>query len=234
MIRRRSHPLATAIGTGSYGVDRGARALILGLALMIVSPESRAMLRSVPMDELTRHATMIALGRVSEIMTVGGVRIAHLRVDRTLKGEPQTDVYFVAEPSWSCDISDAREGESGLYFFTTHRFSERPQPAPEPPPPGFERESFGGYEEVVGFREEIEALGGGGPLYDLTNSGCGRLVERSIDGVDHYEYSHVWIPAESREITIGDPKRSSERAAPVAEVIAYVLQIVAEPERAPA
>lgn len=190
------------------------------------------MLRSVPMDQLTRDATVIALGRVSEIMTVGGVRIAHLRVDRTLKGEPQTDVYFVAEPSWSCDISDASEGESGLYFFTEHRFSERPRPAPEPAPPGVERETFGGYEEVVGFREEIAALGGGRPLYDLTDSGCGRLVERSIDGVDHYAYSHVWIPARSREITLGDPKTSSKRAAPVTEVIAYVLRIAAEPERA--
>ena len=203
------------------------RTFIATLALLTWAIPTAGMLRGTNLDELTRNAALIVRGRITQVESVHGIRIAHLRVERTLKGEPPADAYFVADPSWSCDISHAKEGERGLYFLSVHQFSEDPV---RPVDPSSGEVYIGGYQEAIGFRESITAMAQGRPLYDLTHSGCGRFVVTTVDGLESLMFSHVSLPATVQARKLPVPTPSFKDAAPVSNVIDYVIQRVVELE----
>ncbi len=203
------------------------RTFIATLALLTWVNPAAGMLRGTNLDELTRRAALIVRGRVTRVESVHGVRIAHLQVERTLKGEATADAYFVADPSWSCDISDANKGERGLYFLSVHHFSMDPVP---PVDPSSGEVYIGGYQEAVGFRESMKAMAQGRPLYDVTHSGCGRFVVHTVDGLESLMFSHVALPATVQARKLPECTSSFKDAAPVSNIIDYVIQQVVELE----
>jgi hypothetical protein len=69
------------------------------------------------LEELTWSSEIIAVGRDVRVFEVHGWRVAEFAVDRVLKGDVQTrTLYYLADPTWTCDISTAASGEKSLIF----------------------------------------------------------------------------------------------------------------------
>src|SRR5438045_3141699 len=79
-----------------------------------------AMVVEVSLSSLAQGSECIATGTVSEVKSVAGVKIARIDLADIVKGCPKDSrsVYFLAQPSWTCDISTAVEQEKGLFFLT--------------------------------------------------------------------------------------------------------------------
>jgi hypothetical protein len=205
------------------GVLKCAAAIV---TIAVVPGLCRAMLRSTTIEALTRESSVIVLGRVADIVEIRGIQVARLQSERVLKGDVEVDLYFLAEGTWSCDISDAHEGEYGLYFFSPYKFSEHPQPPLEGT--GDDEREYFGFVEIAGFRDDVVAMAAGRPLYQLTHSGCGRLVARDVGEVKHLAYSHVGVPQEFEEVKYSKAKDGFDRSAPLTEIVSYVLALVAD------
>jgi hypothetical protein len=107
---------------------------------------------------------------------IAGVKIARVKVLETYKGRKLDELSFVAQPTWTCDISDAVRGETALlllHSYTNPRTtSEHPLFSPRPS------------------REELEAEGAGKAIFLLMDSGRGRMPLRTIAG---QQYATLWV-----------------------------------------
>ena len=72
-------------------------ALAIGIALL-AAPAAAERLQ---LDELASRSELIAIGRVIRLHRASGRLLVHFGVERTLKGEPATNVDFVAPLLWS-------------------------------------------------------------------------------------------------------------------------------------
>jgi hypothetical protein len=97
-------------------------ASILGAAIVAsLLAESAALAKVAPshLADLVREADFIGIVRVDRV----GGRIPLIRPRRATatilqswKGQREGSVTFVAQPTWSCDTSDARRGEEVVVF----------------------------------------------------------------------------------------------------------------------
>lgn len=96
------------------------KAILLGaIACIALGQTAQSKEDSAKLTTVIKGSDLIALGTVSEVVTVNGYRVAKLKIEGVLKGEAQLqEAYFVASPTWTCDISDAKVGERGLYFLS--------------------------------------------------------------------------------------------------------------------
>ena len=69
------------------------------------------------LDELTKDAEFVGIVTVEHVSKpLFGKRNAVATVNETWKGTPLQRVHFLAEPTWTCDISTAATGERMLLF----------------------------------------------------------------------------------------------------------------------
>jgi hypothetical protein len=113
---------------------RGAltiRRLIVASAVSFVmfypAAPVRADVADVELKDLVAHSDLIVVVTISKVedgpkdIEVRGnrsspVKVATAPVVETWKGEAVKDVRFVASPTWTCDISSAKEGEKRVLF----------------------------------------------------------------------------------------------------------------------
>lgn len=94
--------------------------LISTLLSIAVSQTGYSRVASASLTEVIKGSDLIAVGTVSEVTKVNGYRVAKLKIEGVLKGNAQTsEAFFLASPTWTCDVSDAKVGERGLYFLST-------------------------------------------------------------------------------------------------------------------
>jgi len=96
------------------------RKLALALAgAMLAGAPALAKLAPITLGELVERAQFIGVVRVERV-SAGIPLLKKPRATATVleswKGEPQESVRFVASPSWTCDSSDAHEGEIAVVF----------------------------------------------------------------------------------------------------------------------
>lgn len=73
----------------------------------------------VRIDELFKEAVVVVQAHVDSVTKVHGVRVANARVGKTYKGDIKTaSVSFVADPTWTCDSSQATVGENILLYLS--------------------------------------------------------------------------------------------------------------------
>jgi hypothetical protein len=82
--------------------------MILSLALLKVA--------MIPFADGVKSSDLIVVGRVSNIVNVKGHRFADVDVERRLKGNAGSTVRFLAEPTWTCDSTNAKVGEHGVFL----------------------------------------------------------------------------------------------------------------------
>src|SRR5262245_60247610 len=87
-----------------------------------------AKVAALPLDELIREADFIGvvhIDRTSWYVPFVRDRVATATVIETWAGRPRPSVEFIASPTWICDISDARRGETAVVLL---RHRNKPGP----------------------------------------------------------------------------------------------------------
>src|SRR5262249_53707456 len=112
---------------------------ILVVSVLITFPTVvSAKVAEIPLKKLVAQSDLIILAKVSKIedgpaeiktqddRVFPRVKVATAQVIETWKGTPLREVRFVASPLWTCDISDAEEGERVVLFLESRKGSPIP------------------------------------------------------------------------------------------------------------
>lgn len=96
------------------------KAVLLSALLSIgLSHTALSRVAGAKLTDIIKRSDFIVIGTVSEVTEINGYRVAKLQVEVALKGETQTrELFFLASPTWACDVSNAKTGEHGLYFLS--------------------------------------------------------------------------------------------------------------------
>lgn len=77
-----------------------------------------AKVMQVPIETVLKDSDVVATGKVTKVMEYPAasnqedIKIAEFEIEEVLKGEKNLQrLYFWASPTWTCDISDAKDGE---------------------------------------------------------------------------------------------------------------------------
>jgi len=101
---------------------RGLPVRLFLLALLLMPDAARGEVAPTTLEKMTGRADAIAVARVDRIISVNGVRVALAAVFLPLKELPVGQRFaFIAQPTWACDDSTARQGEIVLLFLTRRR-----------------------------------------------------------------------------------------------------------------
>lgn len=100
-------------------MDRGAvKRAALGLGLALFCALVQAKVATISLQELAKTSDLILFGEVEQVEVKGGVKVAFVRVGSVYKGRVDGPIAFVAEPTWTCDISSATPGEPVLLYLS--------------------------------------------------------------------------------------------------------------------
>ncbi len=156
--------------------------LCSGLPPLGASPE----VPDIHLSELTRLSDVIVLGRVERIFEVEHpppeysgewfmglsclrrVRVAEVSVLRGHEGAAAGDkVYFFADSTWTCDITDAVAGETALLFLYSTGWVDH---------------------ERASFRSELARRTHGAKVYTITHHGRGRMPRSVVEGTEYVTF----------------------------------------------
>jgi hypothetical protein len=217
---------------------------MLAFLLMLFTGESFPRVAPTTLRELTGNATLIVVGKVTNVRDVKGLKVAEVRITKTLKGTPQSAVYYLAQPTWICDTTGATVGEETLFFFEKYRFDAHPASMAyvksAGPAGSYTIEDgatpAGAFKEPIGFREALTAMLGGAPFWQVSWSGRGQMPLRNVRDA---KYATLWIsdvrlPAEMSTITGPQREYSFIRSAPLSQVLDFIQQqITSNPHSGP-
>jgi hypothetical protein len=185
---------------------RRLRALLAASALGVAT-DAHATLAPVTLDDLARRSDAIILGHVAGVHRVYGHLVAEVETIRVVKGPAATRSFVLAEPTWSCDISEANARETALIFL------QRP-------------------EHVTRlFHRWLDVRRGPVPFYRIAASGRGRMPVERIHG---REFAAVWtgdvlLPRDVATLDGPDGGFSLVRSARLADLIRAVERSVRAP-----
>jgi hypothetical protein len=190
-------------------MNRKLRILCLLQVAALWAVTSQARVAPTTLKQLTRVSEVIVVGKITEIRTLLGVRVATVEVRQTLKGAPRPHVYYIAQGTWTCDISGGSLGEEALFFFSKPWVGEP-----------FEDERLSNAK----FAQIQKALGDSPFLADAW-SGRGKMTLRRMQGKDYITLwtGDVALPSEIRTID-GPEKQYSRfiRSALLSDILAHV------------
>lgn len=93
--------------------------IVIALVILFAATQSFAKVASFEFSDLIAHSELIVIAKVESVSSpVLGKRYAKARVTEMWKGTNVVTVEFLASPTWVCDISQAKEGETVLLFLT--------------------------------------------------------------------------------------------------------------------
>lgn len=87
------------------------------LFVWIATSHAFARVGSIALNELPRESEIILVAKVKSVtQPLIGRRYAKAEVVEVWKGDQKERVEFLASPTWTCDVSEARKGETVLLF----------------------------------------------------------------------------------------------------------------------
>lgn len=205
------------------------RPILLAVAccLAAFAPARSISVGRIKFDELVRYSDSIVVARVTSVTRLdrpegerktdssraldqwrseGTVRVAEAEVLRVVKGErATTKVHFLAQATWTCDISDAKVGETALLFL---------------------RESSWVADEGPTLRAALRESTGGSAMFVLMHSGRGRMPIRQVGASDFATYwTDVVMPKELENVDGPEPEYSGFiRSAALADLEKLALE----------
>lgn len=156
--------------------------LVCATWLTAVSAAPVTKVASVRLEDLVRYSDRVVVGRVERVADVerdphrkrarrsrvdelgDALRFAELSVQSDLKGAGEPRVLFLAQSTWTCDVTSAEVGEEVVLFLNADE--------------GFESEG-------PSFSERLRASFGSDEAYRVLWSGRGRLPLSDLDGETH-------------------------------------------------
>ena len=207
--------------------------LMIAAAMALLVGDCPSKVAPTTLQELAAHADLIVIGKVTRVIEVKGIQVAQVQVSNTLKGLPHPTIYYLAEPTWVCDITGATVAEETLLFFNEYEFD------PQPASMAFVRPAgkagtytiqngptpVGSFKEPLGFRERINALVGSAHFWHLSWSGRGRMPIRSVQGMQYVTLWTADVRLPATIPTIGGPERKYSafiQSAPLSPVLDFV------------
>jgi len=93
--------------------------LLIALVTFLTATQTFAKVASVQFSNLVANCELIIVAKVESVSSpLIGKRYAKARVTEVWKGTNTPTVEFLASPTWTCDISEAKKGETVLLFLT--------------------------------------------------------------------------------------------------------------------
>lgn len=93
--------------------------LLAILAVWLTATQAWSKVTSVTFEELARESEAIVVAKVERVTWPPiGKRYAKAKVLEVWKGAPTERVEFLTSRTWTCDISEAKKGETVLLFLT--------------------------------------------------------------------------------------------------------------------
>src|SRR5688572_17287547 len=84
-----------------------------------VATQAFAKVASISFEQLVQNSDIIVVAKVESVShPLIGKRYAKAKVMEVWKGTQTERVEFLASPTWTCDISEAKKGETVLLFLT--------------------------------------------------------------------------------------------------------------------
>jgi len=98
--------------------------LLIALVALLTATQSFAKVAYVQFSDLVASCDLIVLAKVESVSSpLIGRKYAKARVTEVWKGTNAAMVEFLASPTWTCDISEARKGETVLLFLAKSKKS---------------------------------------------------------------------------------------------------------------
>lgn len=205
--------------------------------VLLIAGQSFPRVAPTSLQELTVRAKLIVIGQVATVRDVQGLKVAEVRITRTIKGAPQQVVYYLAQPTWICDTTGATVGEETLFFFEKYRFDPHPASMAYVKSAGA-ADSYtvengatpaGAFKEPTGFREALTAIVGSSPFWQVSWSGRGQMPFRNVGNAKYVTLwiSDVRLPTDMP--TISGPQReysSFIRSVPLPLMLNFIQQQV--------
>lgn len=162
-------------------------AVIVAVAGAFFATPASAKVAPTSLAELAKRAAVILVGQVAAVHELGGSRVAEVELLRVVKGYVETSRVFVfAQPTWTCDIADARKGETALFFLADGREMKQSRQ----------------------FWRELDRARGSAPFFMIEWSGRGRMPVRMVDGIEFVTLwtADVWLPTEVSTVDGPEPE----------------------------
>jgi hypothetical protein len=193
--------------------------LLATVAVLLDAPLGSAKVAGVSLAELVQLSDEVVVGKVLRVHQVSGLRIAEVDVVETLKGQSAIPtLFFLAQPTWICDITEAEAGETALLFLQKSDGAL----ALESMPPG-----DGEFRKAPrGFRRQLDRLRRDAPFFVVAQAGRGHMAVRSVEG---QQVATVWtgdvrLPAAVPSLPGPQPEYSFIRSVPLAALRGLVLE----------
>lgn len=163
----------------------------------------------LPLDELIKLATVIAVARVEKIETPNGIRVATVVLLQPLKGcTIGQRLIYLASKTWACDISDAKLNETSLLLL---------HPVLENPFAGMFAKEQRQFEKAR--RESLRGVS----LHSIVHSGNGRMAIVRLKGRECVKQPlYVTFPDELPTLPDPAPTYRSFDYATMGEMTTYI------------
>ena len=199
--------------------NRSVRHLAVLLTIVGLTGWLHGRVGSIAFSTLVKDSDEIVLGRVVDVITVKDAKIARVKVLETYKGEKVDELFFFAQPTWVCDISEAVKNETILLFL--RHYSDKRE--------GLEKMFL----PSLPSPQALEAAGVGKAMFLIVDNGRGRMPLRMIGG---QRYATVWIDdvrLPPSVHTLGGPKTRSTfiRSVLLNDIVGLVQGSVASIDR---
>ena len=91
----------------------------IAFAILLTASQALAKVASMPFADLVANCDLIVVAKVESVSSpLIGKHYAKARVTEVWKGAKTNTVEFLASRTWTCDISEAKKGETVLLFLT--------------------------------------------------------------------------------------------------------------------
>lgn len=93
--------------------------LFVAFTFLLTVSQSFAKVASIQFPDLVANSDLIVVAKVESVSSrLLGKKYAKARIAEIWKGAKMERVEFLASPTWMCDISEAKKGETVLLFLT--------------------------------------------------------------------------------------------------------------------
>jgi hypothetical protein len=92
------------------------RRVFIFLLAVLITPVAVSSVAKATLEGLAESADAIVIVKVDRIEERDALKWANATVTKVLKGTAGERLTFLAQPTWTCDISEANEGEEALLF----------------------------------------------------------------------------------------------------------------------
>ncbi|BBO24375.1 MAG: hypothetical protein AMXMBFR19_09360 [Chthonomonadaceae bacterium] len=91
----------------------------MAVILSLLCASAQAKVATISLNALAKLSDLILVAEVERVELRAGVRVARIKTIQFVKGSAECPIAFVAERTWTCDLSTAIAGERVLLYLSS-------------------------------------------------------------------------------------------------------------------